>query len=262
AKFPKLEAVGCKVGIGVATGADKAFIGDFEALDVEPSRKLPLVMTGDIRTGEIQWQGKGVINPFDDDNELVRLEEYPRMAQYLEERRDVIAGRRVATKAPANWYRTIDRIHPEITAREKLLIPDIKGDAVIVYEPGGLYPHHNIYFITSNIWDIRALQTVLKSGIARLFVSLYSIKMRGGSLRFQSQYLRRICLPSWETVSDELRTTLRILSETDNREARNAAVAELYGLSSADMQLIEGPNAPPLRRKSTSLQGKKSVHTE
>jgi len=40
--FPPLEEVGCKVGIGVATGADKAFIGDFDALDVEPDRKLPL----------------------------------------------------------------------------------------------------------------------------------------------------------------------------------------------------------------------------
>lgn len=240
AKFPRLEAAGCKVGIGVATGADKAFIGDFEELDVEPSRKLPLVMTRDILTGEVQWQGRGVINPFDDDGKLVRLEDYPRLAKYLEERRDVIAGRHVATKAPANWYRTIDRIHPAITGQEKLLIPDIKGDAAIVYEPGKLYPHHNLYFITSSTWDVRALQTVMKSGIARLFVSLYSTKMRGGFLRFQAQYLRRICLPSWDTVSDDLRATLKALSETDDPVARNAAVAELYGLSSADMRLVEG----------------------
>ncbi|KAA8605650.1 modification methylase PaeR7I [Salipiger aestuarii] len=242
-KFPRLEAAGCKVGIGVATGADKAFIGDFEELDVEPSRKLPLVMTRDILTGEVQWQGRGVINPFDDDGKLVSLEDYPRLAQYLKERRDVIAGRHVATKAPANWYRTIDRIHPAITGREKLLIPDIKGDAAIVYEPGKLYPHHNLYFITSSTWDVRALQTVMKSGIARLFVSLYSTKMRGGFLRFQAQYLRRICLPSWDAVSEELRATLRALSETDDPAARNAAVAELYGLSSSDMRLVEGSAA-------------------
>lgn len=42
ADFPLLESSGCKVGIGVATGADAAFIGAFEALDVEPDRKLPL----------------------------------------------------------------------------------------------------------------------------------------------------------------------------------------------------------------------------
>lgn len=240
ASFPRLEAVGCKVGIGVATGADKAFIGDFETLDVELSRKLPLVTTKDILTGNVQWQGRGVINPFNEDGKLVRLEDYPRLARYLEERRDVIAGRHVATKAPANWYRTIDRIHPAITAQEKLLIPDIKGDAAIVYEPGRLYPHHNLYFITSSAWDVRALQTVMKSGIARLFVSLYSTKMRGGFLRFQAQYLRRICLPSWDTVSEELRAKLRTLADTDNPKERNAAVAALYGLSAADMKLIEG----------------------
>ncbi|MBB3988502.1 hypothetical protein GGQ68_004859 [Sagittula marina] len=240
ANFPQLEAVGCKVGIGVATGADKAFIGDFDTLDVEPSRKLPLVTTKDILTGEVKWQGRGVINPFDENGKLVALEEYPRLARYLEERREVIAGRHVATKAPANWYRTIDRIHPAITGQEKLLIPDIKGDAAIVYERGELYPHHNLYFITSSTWDVRALQTVMKSGIARLFVSLYSTKMRGGFLRFQAQYLRRICLPSWDTVSEELRATLKALSETENAAERNSAVAELYGLSANDMKLIEG----------------------
>lgn len=34
-QFPLIEAAGCKVGIGVATGADRAFIGDYDALDVE-----------------------------------------------------------------------------------------------------------------------------------------------------------------------------------------------------------------------------------
>src|SRR5690606_17596147 len=55
ATFAAIEDVGCKVGIGVATGADKAFIGPFNNLDVEPSRKLPLVMTRDIEKGHVIW---------------------------------------------------------------------------------------------------------------------------------------------------------------------------------------------------------------
>jgi hypothetical protein len=43
ADCPTLEEAGCKVGIGVATGADQVFIGPFDKLDVEPDRKLPLV---------------------------------------------------------------------------------------------------------------------------------------------------------------------------------------------------------------------------
>ena len=239
-KFPTIEEAGCKVGIGVATGADKAFIGDFEELDVEPSRKLPLVITKDILDGHVQWRGRGVINPFGDDGKLVSLEDYPKLKRYLEERYEQIAKRHVATKAPQNWYRTIDRIYPDLAKREKLLIPDIKGDASIVYECGKLYPHHNLYFITSDEWDVHALQAVMRSGIARLFVSLYSTKMRGGYLRFQAQYLRRIRLPLWESVSAEMRDRLKRFSETNDRHELNEIVASLYGLSADEMIMIEG----------------------
>lgn len=243
ARLPTLEEAGCKVGIGVATGADKAFIGDFEEIDVEPSRKLPLAMTKDILEGHVAWRGRGVINPFGDDGKLVSLEDFPRLRCCLEDRYEQIAGRHVATKAPQNWYRTIDRIYPEIARREKLLIPDIKGDASIVYEGGKLYPHHNLYYITSDEWDIHALQAVMRSGIARLFVSLYSTKMRGGYLRFQAQYLRRIRLPRWESVSEPMRERLKRYSETNDRHELNEMVACLYGLSADDMTLIEGENA-------------------
>jgi hypothetical protein len=71
--FPTLEEASCKVGIGVATGADKEFIGPFDSLDVEADRKLPLVTTRDIMSGQVQWRGLGVINPFADDGRLVEL---------------------------------------------------------------------------------------------------------------------------------------------------------------------------------------------
>lgn len=242
ARLPTLEEAGCKVGIGVATGADKAFIGDFEELDVESTRKLPLVMTKDILAGHVEWRGKGVINPFGDDGKLVLLGDFPRLQRYLEQHKEQIAGRHVATKSPQNWYRTIDRIYPELAAREKLLIPDIKGDASIVYEGGNLYPHHNLYYVTSNDWDIHALQAVMQSGIVRLFVSLYSTKMRGGYLRFQAQYLRRIRLPLWENVSELMRERLRQYSETNDRQELNEIVASLYGISDDEMALIEGKN--------------------
>jgi len=242
-RFPKLEDAGCKVGIGVATGADKAFIGDFDSIDVEPSRKLPLVMTRDILEGHVAWRGKGVINPFDDNGRLVDLNKYPKLRAYLEERKEQIAGRHVATKNPSRWYRTIDRIYPALTNREKLLIPDIKGDASIVYEVGKLYPHHNLYFITSDEWNTRALQAVMRSGIARLFVSLYCTRMRGGYLRFQAQYLRKIRIPKWADVSDDLRKRLADYSETNDMHSLNKIVSDLYQLSADEMRLIEGDGA-------------------
>lgn len=238
--FPLLEETGCKVGIGVATGADKAFIGDFEALDAEPDRKLPLATTKDIMTGEVQWRGQGVINPFADAGGLVDLDEYPRLRRYLEARREAIAGRHCARKAPANWYRTLDRITPALAMKPKLLIPDIKGEAHIVFEGGKLYPHHNLYYVTSDEWDLRALQAVLLSAVTRLFMATYATKMRGGFLRFQAQYLRRIRIPRWADVPNPLR---RKLAESDierNVQACHQAVFKLYGLSREERSVLGG----------------------
>jgi hypothetical protein len=230
-RFPSLEEAGCKVGIGVATGADKAFIGKFDALDVEPDRKLPLVTTKDIMSGEVQWRGLGVINPFSDAGGLVNLHEYPRLRRYLKDRQEVIASRHCAQKTPANWYRTIDRITPALASKPKLLIPDIKGEAHIVFESGELYPHHNLYYVTSDKWDLRALQAVLLSAVTRLFMTTYSTKMRGGFLRFQAQYLRRIRIPYWADVPESLRRELADAAIRRDLQACNHAVFNLYGLN-------------------------------
>jgi len=239
-KFPSLEDAGCKVCIGVATGADKAFIGDFDGLDVEQDRKLPLVTTKDIVSGEVHWRGQGIINPFADAGGLVDLGEYPRLRRYLEARRDIIAGRHCAQKSPANWYRTIDRITPALMKRQKLLIPDIKGDAHIVFEGGHLYPHHNLYYVTSAEWDLRALQAVLLSALTRLFVSTYSTKMHGGFLRFQAQYLRRIRIPRWADVPESLREDLVDAATKRDFQACNRAVFKLYGLTREERSTLEG----------------------
>lgn len=239
-QFPRLEEVGCKVGIGVATGADKAYIGDFDTLDVEPDRKLPLVTTKDIMSGEVQWRGQGVINPFAEGGGLVDLQNYPRLRRYLESRQEVIAGRHCALKAPANWYRTIDRITPALASRPKLLIPDIKGEAHIVFEGGKLYPHHNLYYVTSDEWDLRALQAVMLSAVTHLFMATYSTKMRGGFLRFQAQYLRRIRIPKWTDVSTTLRTELAGAATKRDFQACNRAAFKLFGLSNEERSSLGG----------------------
>jgi DNA-binding transcriptional regulator YiaG len=238
--FPLIEEAGCKVGIGVATGADHVFVAPFDKLDIEDDRKLPLVMCRDIVTGSVKWQGNGVLNPFADDGKLVPLAKYPRLAHYLETHGPEIRRRHVSKKNPNSWYRTIDRIYPSLTFRPKLLIPDIKGEANIVLEDGKLYPHHNLYFIVSDDWDLRALQAVLLSGIARLFVATYTTRMRGGYLRFQAQYLRRIRIPRWQDVPHTLKIELIAAAGGSDKAACKAAVFQLYGLTKNEETVIRG----------------------
>ncbi len=227
-RLPALEDAGVRVGIGVATGADAVFIG--KNLDVEESRKLPLVTTRDIKSGRVEWRGDWVLNPFDADGSLVKLEDFPKFAAYLEKHRTRIRDRNVSKRNPHGWYRTIDRIHEPLTWRPKLLIPDIKGSAHVVYEEGRLYPHHNLYHVTSETWELRALQTVLSSRIAFAFVAAYSPKMRGGNLRFQAQYLRRIRIPHWNTISEAARSELASVALSENSQLIDDAVRRLYGI--------------------------------
>ena len=236
--FPLIEDAGCKIGIGVATGADSVYIGDDKSLDVEPDRKLPLVKPRDIASGSVDWQGLSVINPFNDDGTLVSLTEYPKLAKYLEIHESQIRGRNCAKRNPSRWYRTIDRIWPYLAKQEKLLIPDIKGRAHIVYESGQLYPHHNLYFITSKSWKLKALQAILMSGIAELFVSMYSTKMRGGYLRYQAQYLRRIRLPRWENIDESTRDLLVTSASEGDIAACNRATRKVYNISDKEYQTI------------------------
>lgn len=234
-RFPTLEEAGCKVGIGVATGADQVYIGSDQELDVEPERKLPLVTRKDLKNNQITWTGQYVLNPYEGDGrDLVDLDRYPRFKKYVTMHQQQIQSRHVAKKNPNAWFKTIDRIFPPLMKQAKLLIPDIQGHPQVVYDPGEFYPHHNLYYITSETWDLQALQAVLRSPLAKAFIATYSLRMRGDYLRFQAQYLRRIRLPHWQDVPKSLRSKLSELSHSGTDADLNFCVRKLYGINQID----------------------------
>lgn len=238
ARFPALVEAGCRVGIGVATGNDKVYIGPLDKLDVEDDRKLPLATNKDVPNGELVWTGKGVINPYKDDGSLVDLALYPRLAKHFEAHKEALLKRHTAKADTRRWYKTIDRITPSLTWEPKLFIPDIKGNGdAIAYDPGTLYPHHNLYFITSAQWNLRALQALLRSGVAHAFVEAYSVKIGGGYLRFQAQNLRRIRIPEWSSISADDQAEMTRAGET-GRKLPNSLVARIYAISDEDAAIL------------------------
>lgn len=77
------------------------------------------------------------------------------------------------------------------------------------------------------------------SPVAKLFISAYSVKMRGGYMRFQAQNIRRICLPRWEDVSSSLRESLISATRTQDKSRCDEAVFELYQLSPAERSVLQ-----------------------
>jgi len=231
ADFPPMEdpSTGTRVGIGVATGADKVFITDDPDL-VEGDRLLPMAMARDTMAGHLEWSGHFLVNPWEPDGSLVDLDRYPRLERYFTENGGALRGRNVGKKNPSRWYRTIDKVHHPLTARPKLLIPDIKNAAHPVLDEGTVYPHHNLYYVVSEGWDLQALGGLLLSRIGQFFVECYAVKMQGGYLRFQAQYLRRIRVPRPDHLRQDQRLALSGAFRDRDVEAASRVAMEIYGI--------------------------------
>ncbi len=230
--LPALEdgSTGTRVGIGVATGVDRVFVTK-DATLVEDDRALPLAMARDTAGGALRWSGHYLVNPWDGDTgALVPLEDYPKLKAYLEKHAAALRKRNVAGRRPQQWYRTIDRVAHSLTDKPKLLLPDIKASIHPVLDPGGLYPHHNLYWVTSEGWDVQVLGGLLLSSVAQMFVECYAVKMRGGYLRFQAQYLRRIRVPRHDLVRRRTARELARSFEARDIERATAAALDAYGL--------------------------------
>lgn len=228
-QHPALEACDAKVGIGVATGNDKVYIVGPDA-DIEPERLVPLVMRDDIQAGQIHESHRFVINTFQEGGGVVDLKDYPRLARYLDHHGSAVRTRHVAKSNPRAWFRTIDRVYPNLVAAPKLLIPDIAGANEIALDEGRFHPHHNLYFVTSASWDMRVLGALLSSKVALFFVWSYAVKMRGGYLRFQAQYLRRIRLPKPSGIPKRLAAELSKAFERRDFAKIDTLALTAYGL--------------------------------
>jgi hypothetical protein len=225
-----------KVGIGVATGLDEFFITENGEL-VEKSRMLPLAMASDTLPGHLEWSEHFLVNPWNA-NGLVELEEYPRLHSYFTEHEAALRSRHTAMKNPVGWYRTIDRVNFGLIRKPKLYIPDIKNSLNPVLDTGSTYPHHNLYVISSDRWNLEVLGGILLSSVGQFFVECYGVRMRGGYLRFQAQYLRRIRVPHPASITQEQQDLLIKAFRNRDITLANTVAFQIYRIGEEEASSI------------------------
>ena len=252
--FPTIEqsGVGTRVGIGVASGADDVYVDPQRNAEIEASCLLPLVASEDIRGGRINWNHRYILNPYDrhDDRRMLDLTRFPLASAYLNRHAERLKTRYCARMHPDSWYRTLDRINYRTLKAVKILFPDIQhGGNVALDERGEYYPHHNVYWITSDTWNMRALCVLMRSTFVTDQVRRVSVQMRGGSIRYQAQNLRNVHIPAWSSLDKEDAESLaamydeqdvskinilveRIVSKVVGRQPKMAAVQEFDFASS------------------------------
>ncbi len=191
-----IEEQDFKIGIGVATGADKIFIKKYsEFKDIEKSRLIPIVKSKSLQGDKINWDNLYVLNPFDKDN-ICDLDKFPHLKKYLNDHKEILTKRHTAKKNPKHWYRTIDKIKPDLLNKYKLLLPDLSHSKFLFIDRGDFYPHHNVYYIThDNLDKLKILACILMSDFVKKQLSQIGIRMNGGLPRFQSQTLKKLRIP-------------------------------------------------------------------
>jgi hypothetical protein len=232
-RWPTLAEAGVRVAVGVATGADDAYLTT-NPDGIEPQRLLKIVSARELTGGTIAWCGRWLVNPWDEHG-LVDLAHHPGLARYITRHEERIRDRHVAKANPARWWRTLDRVHPRVAGMRKLLVPDLKDRILPVLDEGQYYPSHSLYYLTSDEWDLQELGGLLLSDIANLFVSAYSVRMASGYMRVSAQYLRRVRIPRSADVPADLRERLAEAFRTRDRDAANRLAHKAYGIDSLDL---------------------------
>lgn len=215
--LPSLEESGVQLGIGIATGCDGVFVVDDPTI-AEPDRLLPLFYMRDYRRNNMDKQ-RWLVNPWNADGSLINLVDYPKMRNYLTSNAERLKKRHIARKNESAWYRTIDKVNYDLLDHDLLLFPDLAcyPEPVLSH---GRYPHHNCYWIRSDQWDLRVLGGLLSSDITKRYIDCMGVKMRGGTLRFQAQYLRLLHVPPPESISSNAAKNLaEAFVENDAKKA-------------------------------------------
>jgi methylase of polypeptide subunit release factors len=238
-KFPLLEDVECKVYIGAATGSNKVYIVDPDKLgsEIEKERLLPVVTANELKSGSIIWKGKYLVNTYDESG-VINLNDYPKLSGYLNSHKEDLCKRHVAKKDNTKWFKTIDRVYETRAKMEKLLIPDISSEPIVLYDSGKYHPNNSIYFVCSNKWNLHALRVILLSNVTKLFISTYSTKIAKGYLRFEAQHLRKLRIPNWDKISPDLQKRLVQAGMNNHSDTFTELTCEVYELTKNEKIIV------------------------
>ena len=224
--YTNIEDQGFTIGIGVATGADSVFIGKNLDKEIEKNLLIPIILTKNLKNGNIEWDGNYLLNPYEfDGKDLIDLEKYPKAKKYLIKNKSILIKRYIAKKYPEKWFKTIDKIHLDILNKPKLLLTDISQNKFIALETGNYYPHHNLYYITGkNVDDLKIIGSFLMSDFVKNQLKYISNSMHGGCVRWQSQNLKKLFIPKRSKLTMQQKEILKNAFENKNLSEINEIV--------------------------------------
>lgn len=249
---PLGEYVKGKFYYGIKTGLNEAFIVDQSTRDwlISKNRRSaeiikPWLRGRDIHRWSVEWAGLYVLFT----RRGVDIDRYPAVKDYLAQFKKRLMPGGPGGRKPGSyqWYEIQDAVdYYNEFAQPKIIWRAVAEEAQgFGYDASGLLGADTTYFLpTSDLF----LLAILNSPVAALILNGLCDRVQANYLRVKSIYIEQIPIPT-PTPSQRVtaETIVRKLLETKGQGAQvtewetelNALVYEAYGLTAAEITLIE-----------------------
>ena len=187
---------------GVLTGLNEAFVIDGatrERLIAEDPKSAdiikPWLRGRDIKKWQAEWAGLYVIFT----RRGTDIESYPAIKRHLEEFREALEPKTLDKQesgrkpGPYKWFEIQDNIaYFREFESTKIVYPDIAQEQQFLWDDSGAFLSNTTYFIPS---DDPWLVGLLNSQIMWWFYGNLTTRIRGGFVRYFSQYIEQLPIP-------------------------------------------------------------------
>lgn len=240
ANHPRLHALTDRISAGIASGLDRTFIVRADKVeDLESALLHPAARGQDLLPYTIRDSNLRIIIPYRDCNEgraeLVDIDEYPRIRNYLEPFRKLLEARHCVRCWGKKWYDLHDPWVPNLVTHTKILVPDVANSSRFAVDEGHYCPLHSAYYLIPKDIDPRFLAAVLNSQPLEFLVRLYAPVVKDGFSRYRKQFLRDLPIPI-----ASLRTQQAIARAVEARdiEAVDGLSYRMFGISSTERKKV------------------------
>lgn len=236
-KLTRIGKTNIEIKAGVATGADDIFIlSEADAQRMSNQVVYPLIKGENIEKGVVNQEAY-IINPYHTNGDVINLEDYPHVKEYLEYNRSDLEDRYCVREKGKLWYETHDTIKTEQETTRRIVTPDLTSQARFAITERTI--SHNTCYSFFYDGNLRTLAAVLNSNVFEFLLKSSLPEMDSGFWRQMKRDLvdLEIILPT----EFEPETADRLATHYDNREWANinSIIYNKIDLSGSEIEQIE-----------------------
>jgi hypothetical protein len=234
ASHPQLKTLLSRLSAGIATGRDSVYVLPAGAkTDIEEELLRPAIRGRDLHAFRITDPGLRMLVPFTFEKQprLIGLDRYPGARRYLEAHRAALRERHCVRIWQKAWYDIHDPMPFDIGHTAKILVPDVASHNRFVFDPGGYWPLHSVYYLVPKDIEPRFLTAVLNSRPIEFLIRLRAPVVKDGFSRYRKQFLETLPVP--RATASAQAAIVRAAQNNDNGLCEDL-VARLFSLSERD----------------------------